>query len=62
MAIGAAKWLCDPPAKRPIGTRAAAAITGVRMAKLFGSAANEIVKTYTWIIQNIVNIPQSFEY
>eukprot|EP00965_Chrysotila_dentata_P027775 923188-Pleurochrysis_carterae.AAC.1 len=38
MAIGAAKWPCAPPAKRRSGTLAAAAIPGVCMAKLFGSA------------------------
>ena len=44
MAIGAAKWPCaPPPAKRRSGTLAAAVIPGVRMMKLFGSAAHAIL-------------------
>eukprot|EP00965_Chrysotila_dentata_P222620 6193085-Pleurochrysis_carterae.AAC.1 len=47
MAIGAAKWPSAPPAKQRSGTRAAAAIPGVRMAKLFGSAAYAILHELT---------------
>eukprot|EP00965_Chrysotila_dentata_P151518 5007574-Pleurochrysis_carterae.AAC.1 len=49
MAIGAAKWLCAPLAKRRSGTLAAAATPGVRMAKLFiGSAAYAILNKLTY--------------
>eukprot|EP00965_Chrysotila_dentata_P148633 4908022-Pleurochrysis_carterae.AAC.1 len=55
MAIGATKWPCAPPAKRSSGTRAAA-IPGVRMAKLFGSAAyailNELSYYYHYNLRN----------
>eukprot|EP00965_Chrysotila_dentata_P174689 5766581-Pleurochrysis_carterae.AAC.1 len=46
--IRAALWLSDPLAKRRGTTLVAAAMPGVRMAKLFGSAAHVIFNILTY--------------